>query len=108
MHRIPAVLIFLCFQNTIGIYDGLSDFHKMVVNNYESNLKKHSRTEGHNRDYKHFDQTRLKNDLWKKQDQVLLTERMHFIINVAFCDDKTVIIIVKFCNEKPDAFCDKL
>ena len=46
------------FQNTIAVFNGLSDFHKMVITVVKMSFKKHhSSLERHYRDYKCFDQT---------------------------------------------------
>ena len=56
----------LSFQNTITIYIGLSDFHKMVITIVKTIFKKRSPIERHCRDYKYFDQTKFKNNPSKK------------------------------------------
>ena len=56
----------LSFQNTTAISNGLSDFHKMVIRVTKMSFKKQSPIERHHKDYKYFDQTRLKNNLNEK------------------------------------------
>ena len=56
----------LSLQNIIAIFNGLSDFHKMVITVMKMPFKNHSPLEIYHRDYKYFDQNKFKNKLNEK------------------------------------------
>ena len=47
----------------MAFFNGLSDFHNLVITVIKITLKKHSPIERHYSDYKYFDLTKFKNDL---------------------------------------------
>ena len=52
-----------CFQNTIGVSTGLSDFHKMVATSFKMNFAKSKPIERTYREMKHFDREAFRSEL---------------------------------------------
>ena len=59
----------LSFQNTIAVFNGLSNFHKMVITVMKMSFRKHSPIERHYRDYIYFDPSKFKNTLNGKSSE---------------------------------------
>ena len=55
-----------CFQNTIGISSGISDFHKLVATSFKMACPKNKPIEKVYRDMKKFDRDAFRDDLWSK------------------------------------------
>ena len=55
-----------CFQNTIGISSGISDFHKLVATSFKMACPKNKPIEKVYRDMKQFDRDAFRDDLWSK------------------------------------------
>ena len=52
-----------CFQNTIGVSTGLSDFHKMVATSFKMSFSKNKPIERTYREMKHFDRETFRSEL---------------------------------------------
>ena len=61
----------MSFQNTIAVFNGLSDFNKMVITVIKMSFKKYSPIERHYWDYKYFDHIKFKNKLNEKLSKVI-------------------------------------
>ena len=69
-----------CFQNTITVATGLSDFHKMIVTVMKTTFPKAEPQIMYYRDYKNFDLYNFRTDLREELGKVSEKDYMHFEI----------------------------